>query len=579
LGDVSMTTQGPILERLCALLRASEGETARAAARVLGALGVSAPECVAALGEALGSPDRELRLAALAALSSIGGASACEHIERALADPGDLGRRAAEALVVVGGTALPRLAARLETADEVERRRILEIAARLGGAAAADLVLRALELGHVDREAVSGLAAGLLEADPADRDRIVARLESFLAGRRAQERPDAAEAAIGVLARVAETKDQRRLLALARSAPTPESRRAAIEALGRLAAAGPLEPDVVDGLFELVEDPDYARVAAPAMASLETSRLSAAHATRLIGYLSGNDPALRRFAASALGQVDTPRSAAALLSVLQGDNPELRQRAALALAKLRSAVGPAAEALAQVAGAQTAWILARILLPQVARLRPEHVAALAKSGAAWLEAGDPRGEAVVALLRERHGDALREACLARVAKLKKARKPAEILNLLRPAAREGAEPPLEVRYEIALAEVAQGRKDVVREARLGHPGLAVLEELARRPDFDLLARLRREKAYLSAEDYYLIGCHFAERPHAERALGGELLRWLVKTFPEESVAQSATNKLLMEGFPPPAPPSVSRSGTARPKARASAKRRAPARRK
>lgn len=574
-----MTTQDPILERIHALLRAPERETARAAARVLGALAVFTPEGVAALGEALGSSDRELRLAALDALGSIGGEAAFDHIEKALADPGDLGRRAAEALVAAGTAALPRLAARLDRADEVERRRILEVAGRVRGPAAADLVLRALELGHVDREAVAGLSGALLDAEPGDRERIVARLEAFLEERRAQERPEAAEAAIGVLARIAETKDQPRLLALARSAPTPESRRAAIEALGRIAAAGPLDPAVVDGLFALVEDPDYAHVAAPAMASLETSRLTAAHATRLIAYLTGNDPALRRFAASALGQVDTPRSAAALLSVFQGDNPELRQRAALSLTKLRSSVGPTAEALAQVSDAQTAWVLARILLPQVARLRPEQVAALAKSGAAWLEAGDPRGEAIVALLRERHGEALREACLARVAKLKKARKPAEILNLLRPAARDGPEPPLDVRYEIALAEVAAGKKDVVREARLGHPGLAVLEELARLPDFDLLARLRREKAYLAAEDYYLIGCHFSERPHAERALGGELLRWLVKTFPEESVAQAATNKLLMEGFPPPAPPPASRSGTAKPKPRAPAKKRPSARRK
>ena len=72
-------------------------------------------------------------------------------------------------------------------------------------------------------------------------------------------------------------------------------------------------------------------------------------------------------------------------------------------------------------------------------------------------------------------------------------------------------------------------------------------------DFELLTRLKREKNFLNSEEYYLIGCHFAERPFMDRIFGGDILRWVVMTFPDESSSTAAENKLIMEGFPPPPP--------------------------
>ena len=71
-----------------------------------------------------------------------------------------------------------------------------------------------------------------------------------------------------------------------------------------------------------------------------------------------------------------------------------------------------------------------------------------------------------------------------------------------------------------------------------------------------LARLKREKAFLTAEEYFLIGCHFAERPFMDRIFGGDILTWVAKTFPEDSAAQAAIHKLEIEGFPPPPQPRI-----------------------
>jgi HEAT repeat protein len=292
------------------------------------------------------------------------------------------------------------------------------------------------------------------------------------------------------------------------------------------------------------------------MAALETAKLSAAHAPPLLALLKGSDPALRRFAVNALGQVDTPTSATALLEVLRGDNPELQKRAAAALSRQRAAMPLMAAGLVDAPDAPTAWVLARILHPHGSRLKPEQVQALAAAGALWLERGDPRAEAILHILRDDHPDALAEANLKRARRIRRERKGGEIVNLIRPLLRDGAPVPTDLRYELALAEVIRGRKDAVREARLDHPGLQQLELLLHEPDFHLFARLRRDKGLLTPDEYYLIGCHFAERTYADRAFGGELLRWLAETFPEDSAARAAENKLLMEGFPPPKAPSV-----------------------
>ncbi|MGQ0614504.1 MAG: HEAT repeat domain-containing protein [Planctomycetaceae bacterium] len=542
------------LSRVCALLESADPELSAAAARVLGALRRPESRVVEALGRALKREQPALEAAALDALAALGGAEALSAVVPLLNRQGEVGNRAMEVVAGMGSGVLGFLAKELERSGENGRKRILQVAARLRGAEGVDLLLTGLKAGYAGPEAVSWIAEALNGVGAEDRARLASRLEQFLRSDRVRKSPRAAAEAAGLLAGIAGPKEQGRLLQCAVDPTSPAARGAALEALQRVARESPLDAEVVQGLFGLITDPDYTQVAARAMRILESVALPAAETARILGHLKGGDPALKRFAANALGQIDTAKSAEALLELLRGDNPELQKRSAVSLARLKSAVPLVVEALAAASDATNAWVLARILMPQIVRLKGEQVSLLADAGAAWLETGDPRGEAIVALLRERHMDALLDAGMARVKRLKRGRKAGEILNLLSPPLRDAGAAPVEIRYEMALAEILRGKKDVVREARAGHPGLRALEGLARDAAFDLLGRLRREKSYLVPEAYYLIGCHFAERHGPDRALGGELLRWLVKTFPEEPVSQPAANKLVMEGFPPPALP-------------------------
>ncbi|MHC4161387.1 MAG: HEAT repeat domain-containing protein [Planctomycetota bacterium] len=541
----------PSLEKVVALLDSEEGEIRWAAAQVLGALKLHEDAVIPALAKALASDDQRLRAVALDAIAAIGGAGAFEQVAPLLEEPGDLGTRAMDVVAEMGSGILGRLKRRFAGAGATGRRRILAIAARLRGADGLDLIVRALDRGHADAvlSLADRLAADLDRGTARERKTLLRRIEKFLSSAGAKRQPESTGAAIDLLARILGMEAQEQLIEYAAEGRPPAVRRRALEALAVLAPGG-LDSDVLTRVLGLLRDPDFPNVVAPAMSVLETAKLSAAHAGALLECMQGDDPALRRFAVTALGQVDTARSTAALLEVLRGDNPDLQKRAAVALAKQTSAIAPLADSLAGAANARTAWILARILHPHAHRLKPDQVARLAEAAAAWLAPGDPRAEAVLTVLRDYHFEAIAEANVKRVKRIRKGRPAGEIVNLIRPLMRDGFPPAPSVGYELALAEIMRGRMDVVREVRLANAGLQGLERLLHEPEFPLLTRLKRDKGILTPEEYYLIGFHFAECTYADRAFGGEILRWLAHTFPDDTSSQAAEHKLLMEGFPP-----------------------------
>jgi HEAT repeat protein len=543
------TGADPTLRALLGLLEAEAAEPRWAAARVLSALRPSSPEAAAALARALAAGgDPRFRMAALEALGAIGGPTAVEAAIPLLEEEGDLGQRAMELVAGAGRPVLSRLRGGLGSAGEAARRRILAIAAKTAGAEGVAMLLSAIEHGHYTAVAEAGaLASGT--ADGADRSGVVGKIEAFLAkGAPKDER--AVPAALDLALRLAGPAALPLLLAYARPGHPPRVRRAALEAVARLPS---LPGEAIAGILPFLREKDYGDVVAPASAALENAPFEASHAPALLAFLRGEDPALRRFAVSALGRIDTPQASAALRDVLLGPNPALREKAAAGLARQKAAPALALEALPQAADAEQARALVALLRPHAAKLKPAQWEPLVKRAAEWLEPGDERAESLVALVRERQPAAFLQACLDRARRLKKARRAGEIANLLRPFVKNGAASP-EVRYEMAIAELMRGRRDSARESRIGHPGLLLLEGLFREPDFGLPGRIKREKTHLAPEEILLVACHFSEKAYAERAFGEDLLRWIWSTFPGENVAASAHGKLVMEGFPTPAAP-------------------------
>jgi HEAT repeat protein len=538
--------------RIVAFLDSDAVELQRAAARVLTELRPGGAKVYEAVDSALQkTADPKLRLILIEAVQVIGGIDAYDRLLSYLDAPGEAGHRAMEMLGALGAPALGRLKRRFAQLGELARRRVLTLAAQLRGTEGMDVIVQALENGHAEEvaEATGRVADQMAAATQRERTTLLKRLEKFLDSVDSKSNPGSVAAGIDLLTHIVGGKAQQRLLAYSEAGHQPRVRRRALEALAEIAAREKLDTALLTKLLAYLKESDFTHVVAPAMRVLERAKLDAVHAAPLLALVGSPDPALRRFAVTALGQVDSPQSAEALLGILRGDNPDLQRRAAESLARQARAVPAVAAALAAAPDPGTAWILARILQPH--RLTADQVTALARATVRWLEPGDPRAEPALTILRERNFDILERVVLARVKRIRKVRRAGDVVNLLRPFADE--ESP-EVAYELAIAEVIRGRKDVLREVRLANPGLQGLVDLHAAPDSDLAARLRREKDLLTPEEFYLIGCHFAERAHGDRVFGGDLLQWLVRTFPEDAAARAAEHKLLMEGFPPPPRP-------------------------
>ncbi len=540
---------------IVSLLDAEDRELRWAAAKVLGAIGGD-EATVRALSRCLQVDDSRLRLAALRSIASIGKGDAFAEVAPLLAAPGDVGHAAMEVLAGMGPSILTKLKPRFDTAGETGRRRILTLAARLRGAHGIGIIVRALETGHADEVAGLGgrLGEELVNATARERGTVVRKLDAFLAKKGQGSDPGAVTAVLDLLSRLAGPKAQGRLLEYSKAGNPPRIRRRALESLARIMPGAKVKPEVVDQLLGLMRDGDFTNVVAPAMSALESARIDAAHAPRILACLNDPDPALRRFGVAALGQIASPAAVQALIDVLLSDNPDLQRRAADSLSRQQGPVAPIVEALVGAPDARVAWVLARALAPRLHKVTRDQASRLASAAADWLAPGDPRSEPALTILREKFPAALEDAALKKVAKIRKKRLPGEIINLLTPVIREGPCRSVRGRYELALAELMRGGNDVVRDIRLKHVGLQDLEALYADPSFDLAAQLRREKKILEPDEFYLVGFHFAERTYGDKVFGGDLLRWIVKTFPGSAAARAAEHKLLMEGFPPPPQP-------------------------
>jgi HEAT repeat protein len=337
-------------------LRQLKSSNATTRAKAAASLGVA--ENTAATGplvEALRDPETDVRVAALTALGAIGDAAGAEGILTAVRES-EAGRTAemaariraaaSEALGQLGPKAAPRLVAALK--DKNARVREAAIAG-LGGVGGSD-VERALAAALGDDRSAIRQAAALALARAAGQ-RAIEPLAAALAHRDPQTRRSAAEAlgAIGgdeaasTLSAAVREKDQAVREAVVRALGRIGTRTAVSALLtvysgsdreARQAAAAALkqarwEPgDARERVIHAAIDGDYAKAAREGDVAVEL--LAAAAGDR--------DPAVRRAAAGALGDVGAARAADPLVSALADHDEGVRRAAVGSLQRL----GPAA---------------------------------------------------------------------------------------------------------------------------------------------------------------------------------------------------------------------------------------------
>jgi HEAT repeat protein len=536
------------LKKLVRLLRPDHAPEVRAAAAVV--LGEVAPkdaEVTAGLCEALVDPDPAVRLSALAAVGRLRLEQALPRLLERVQEGGPESEAAAQAAARLGTKGpralqdlMPRVAPGL-------RRRIASALGAAGTASAETLALDALldsDPGVVEA-ATRSLVGEIPALTDAHRAALGKQLLDLLARSKKEPLPHASETAVvRLLAGLHEPKAEDAFWERTQPTHPPELRAAALQALGKQAAA-PVK-DRLKRLLVCAADRDF-RVAAPALMILKAAPVAERALPEWLTLLDAPDVAVRRLGMEKIGDRDTPPVAAALLKQLGHPDAALRREALACLGRLEEGRKALVGALLESDSADQLWTLARTLEPIVRQQGADMLGPIRGRAEKYVEAGDRRADPLLFLLRETDAEALRDHLHERAVALRKKKDYATALAYLRLLGRDPAAGPA-IRLELAACGLKVSGHDLAAEQRHSDPALQQFAALVHSHEEQLADFLDKAK-WLEPEDLFYLGFHFAEQnQRQERAFGGKALELLVKRSPRAKLARDAKSKLKREGL-------------------------------
>jgi HEAT repeat protein len=518
-----------LVAKIVRLLGSDAVEKQMAAALVLGELGVKDPAVVEGLIGLLGSPVAPVQREAVAALGAIGSRKALPAV-LLLLHARDAGVRAAAvaAVIAFGDEAVPVVRARLATAPASEKLPLEELLARLGGKDALSTLLGALAPDDLEaaRASVLPLRQRLKQADARERKRTLEQALKFLAGKKTSLA--ARTAALKVIGYLGDPAATAPLLKLALGKEDEAVREEAVIAL-RLSSNGKAPASkMVEALLTLAEKAPV-RVARAALYSLAAGPLPAA-AGRRLGKLAGHAEAARALIAlELLAGIAGAESAQALATTLIETTERARAEAAANALGKRPEAGPAlARALVATSDRDRAEMVAQLLRPHLTKVDRPGSRRIIANAIERVENEDSAADTVLATARALDAEATAKGLRELAAKLKKARKSAEALRVLRVLGRSREAAP-DDGYALAALELTHGLKD---------EAFNVMSQLADQ-GYDVGTALRKDRS-LGDQQRYEIGFHFVERGHP---LGEEALTLVAASAGRSKLGQMARSKL------------------------------------
>lgn len=513
-------------------------EVRRAAALVVGELGLRDGELSRALCECLQDADSELRLEAIKAVGKLRVESALSHLLERVKEGGDGAEQAARAAARLGARGTHGLQDLMPKVAPGLRRYIAAALAATSSAGAEGVaVLLDTDPGVVEAAARS-IAAQLPNLSGAQ---LKALTEQLLQLAGDKKRPLTPASALAIVRLLGALDDERVAGALwDRVLPSQQSavRIAALQALGKWATA-PAKAHL-DRLFACAAERDF-RVAAPALLLLDRVNVTDRVVADWLPLLEAPDVAVRQLALRKVGDRDKKEVAAALMQQLSHPDRGLREAALARLAKLENGRKALTTALLEADSPDRAWQLARAQESFVSGYPPAWRQQVYDEACEYLEAGDRRADALLFLLRAADPADLRRRLEETALALRKKKAYEKALLYLRLLARDPAIG-FDMRFELATCGLKVSAKDLSHEARAADPALAQFSHLCGQDSDELLARLSKTK-WLDPEDLYYLGFHLAEQDSRQKKVAAKVLEMVVKRSPRSKTTQAARSKL------------------------------------
>ena len=520
-------------------------EVRRAAALVLGELGVREAETAEALCERLEDADEAVRLEVIRAVGKLRVEPALPRLLARIKEGGQEADAAAHAAAHLGpkGTRalqelMPKVAPGL--------RRYIAAALAGGGTASATSATAAVLLDKdpgVVEAAVRSLAEQIPTLAAAQRQAWTDQLLELAHDRKAPAPTATQTAVVRLLAALDDPRAGAALWEKAAPPNPPEVRAAALQALGKWASSP--TKDQLRRLFACAAEPDF-RIAAPALILLQRLPVNERGLPEWLALLQAPDVAVRRLALDKVGDRDDAETAAALVEQLRHPDRGLRDAALSRLARTEQGRKALIAALRAAESADQAWLLARAQTPFAREYPPDWREEVFGKASEYLEAGDRRADALLFLLRETDVTDLRDR-LEQQALLRRKKKAYETALLyLRLLGRDPA-CGFAVRLELAACGLKVSGKDLAAESRAGDPCLQQFTSLSQQDDAELVRQVEPIK-WLEPEDLYYLGFHLAEQEGRPKKAAAEILKLVVKRAGRTKLGQAAKSKLRSAGL-------------------------------
>jgi len=536
-----------ILRQLCSLLDSDDVELQCSAARVLGELHSREREITLSLAKHCRTPNLVARNYLLAALERVPGEEALPYLFPLLREGGAVREKAAAIIASVGPPAVREAKRLFPRADEETRKMLVRILGMIGNREACVFLIDCMAADGEDLNASICLALrdAIARMTPQEKRVILRKVDEFLSASRSVASAEKTAAGIVLIGCLGDPAALGRLLGYAAADQPPIVRERALATVSRMELPPRSHAEIAAALIPMLSESANTAVVRSALAILQRIEIPKKMVDGLEARMRSPNPAVRSFVLSQLGRVDSEENIGKLLAHLNSGDFQERRAAQEALAGIPSAAPRIVRELDAVRDYEAGMRLVSIIRAQRDRLKAGDVRHLFERMEALREEGNPLHAVYAAALQVVDPDFLPERIMARVKRLKAARRFREAEDLLRFLVRHARVSP-EMKYELAVAHLRTSLPDLAALSRRDDEGLRLIGELVSEEGFPLLKRLKADRA-LGPVELYHIGFHFAERLFAQRELGVALLSHVAAKWPRSKMARPARQKLALVG--------------------------------
>lgn len=534
------------LKKMAQLIDSSDSDLSLAAIKVTGALCTKRDTLIVkALIHQLEQGDPELRQAAIDSLGLLGYDEALPRLLALVQAGGSELEPAVRAAGRLGKKGLKAITQLMEEVPPHLRRRI---AGAMAHGATDNAILGALEtLMDPEARVVEAAARSLSSEVPTltekQRHALAEKIISHLDSDEALT-PVSEEALLRILGEIQMPEAEPIFWRYLSSKHSNGQRAVALEALAALGCK--MSDSKLKQLFECAKERDF-NIVSRALLLLQKVPVKGKAVSHWEELLTAPDIAARRLAIQQVKDVDSISVARALVPMLRHSHRGLQGDALLALQQSKKGRQALLEALRTADNPDAAWSLARALKPVAREITPTQRSEILKTAIEHQDDKDPQAKAFWFLLREMDPEKTTEEITERAQALRKKKKYEESLEYWYLLTRDPSCGP-DIRFELAAVSLKLSNKDTAPNARNDDPCLTHFARLYQNTSFDLMASINKAK-WLSEEDLFYLGFHFAEDPHKHsRDLGREILQLVVKRSPRTKIGKSAKSKLKTEGL-------------------------------